>query len=367
MSSILSSLSSLLGFGSTPKTTSTPPPAQGNIPEQNIQTPVLSVEGSQALTNVSPTPPESLQGTTNKVTGLFNTTLAKVTGLIACAKERIFSLAPNLSVELTKTKISQAILVLTSGYSLLGVRATFGSLIPHTFASFIGAVPFLAASGILLWYASSLVDYDSEKSRESIRKDAHSLSFGEIIKKYDLDKIFAHQILNNKEFQQVYRSHVATLSINEAISLHSQTRRALIKTNTTLTPCPYEIPHPSELRNQFKEETKDIPLHKLSEKYDLTHLARLKILENDEIATILKEETLHEENSKKKDSVKQKTAKVIDSLITHNSLTLTSAQQTENALKKLQEKAEKGPLNSQEQETLSKLTETVGSSHIETT
>lgn len=341
----MNSFLSCIGLGSTPKPTPTLPAIQSvEKKEQALQTSISSQ--SKALENVSSEAPKAAQDTTNKVTDIFGQTIEKVTAFVISAKKSILSFIPIISVEWTNTKIKQAILAATSGYFLLGAKTIFGGIIPQTFASFVGATPFLAASGALLWLANSLVDYDSKASIAEIHEHTCKFGLGEFLKKHDLEKLFTHKIVNPEEFQKLYRSYTATLTINEIIPFYNKARIALMKANTPLTPSPYEIPHPSESKPLFIEETKGLPLYKFSEKYDLAKLDKFGLLEEGQFANILKMEKLHEQKSEEEVSLKKEVRKLSDSIT-----------ETTDSIKKLLDRSQKRALTSQEKEELNKLAE----------
>ncbi len=188
-----------------------------------------------------------------------------------------------LSVQWTDTKITRVFLSAIAGYSLVGARVVAGGLFPMTIFSFATATPFVVLSLAILWYSTSLIDYENPTTLEQIKKTCEKLPLPEILAKHGWKNLFRFSLLDPKALSATYRAHAATLSFQEILNLYKESSKALCHTQIMAL---YQIPPPSEWRKKFFEETKTFTLEQILHTYSLSDLQTFEILTNEQTALL---------------------------------------------------------------------------------
>ena len=186
---------------------------------------------------------------------------------------------PLIYPELTKTKLIQGILIVTSGYFLLGAKILFGGFLPKSFAAFLGGSPFVAASGALLLWASSFIDYEGKKSLIALRAQAKKQDILTLKKEHGLLRVIRHQLLSEEQFEKKCASYMSTLPVNKIIPFYKEVQNSIAQARTSMETCSYSAPHPSQFKESFTREAKNLSLQQLSKAYSLEELERYGLID----------------------------------------------------------------------------------------
>lgn len=202
----------------------------------------------------------------------------------------------------TDTKITRIFLSAIAGYSLIGARAMAGGLFPTTIVSFATASPFIVLSLAILWYATSLIDYQDMNTLQQVRKTCEKLPLSHILAKHGWENLFRFLLLDPKTLLTAYRTHATSLSFQEILDLYKESSNALCRVHTTTD---YQIPHPSEWKQKFFQETKNATPEQILRDYSLSDLQSFEIVSKEQIA-ILKaiSETLQQEKKEFREHLK---------------------------------------------------------------
>lgn len=200
-------------------------------------------------------------------------------------KKKVLSLLSLLHIKWTDTKITRIFLGAIAGYSMIGARTLAGGLLPATVSSFAAATPFVALSLALLWYSTSLVDYENPETLKTVQSLAQKFPLPEIVKKHGWKNMFSFGILDPKTFATKYRAQAETLSFQGILTLYKQAKNELHCIEAAPS---YQIPSPSEWKHKFFQETKNFSVEKIIGDYPLSDLESFEILTGEQIGILKK-------------------------------------------------------------------------------
>jgi hypothetical protein len=213
----------------------------------------------------------------------FSSMLKKLSFIGSTVQQKTAPLFSTAKIEWTDIKITQVFLSAISGYALIGARTVAGGFLPTTISSFAAATPFVCLSLTLLWYSASLIDYENPETRGRIQKTCEKLPLSRILVKHRLEDIFNFELLDSKTFASAYRMHAETLSFQGILNLNKEANHALYHTQTTSS---YQIPHPSEWKHKFFQETKNLSPDQILCNYAIYDLQSFEILSSEQISIL---------------------------------------------------------------------------------
>lgn len=294
--------------------TTTPPT---NIPEMTPQEPIATVAINPIII------PQKNGGIIDRIQASFNHSLEKiqanacklvdnVKSLAGRVKEFAISLIDDMNFEVTKTKIEQVMLTGFAIYTGLAAKIIAGGLIPATFLQWTAAAPLVAVSGISIWYATNLVDYDSPEKLERIRKKAQKLPLAEVILQNGWQNVFMHQILSPSQFQDAFRNLANTRTFKELFILAKEATLELATANSSSIGTKFQIPQLVEWKDVFLYETSQLELSEILAEYPLHDLQALNALNPEELKIFEKAQLLLDELKHEKEIVRKKLSDYID-------------------------------------------------------
>lgn len=192
---------------------------------------------------------------------------------------------PLKEIQWTDVKVQKIRLYALSGAALVGAGIVACTITPVSLASLAAAIPLTLASGALLWYASSLVDYEDPKELLAIREQALKTPLSDLIKKHSLEKIFSHAILDSEAFETSYKAHANNFSFSGIVSLYKKTKETLdsVKPSHSFT-----IPSPALWKEAFLQETKDLNCKQIVSAYPISDLKSFDMLTPQQLSILEK-------------------------------------------------------------------------------
>ena len=254
------------------------------------------------ITTINNNPVSSLEDpkSDHKIRQVFNNAIETITALGVYLKEASVHLRQFIfQVKWTETKTKQVFLAAASAYFCIGARSVAGSFFPTSIALFAQAAPFALLSGALLFYCTSMIDYEDPKILNQIRLEAPTISFSTLLKKHGLENLFVYEIIDNTSFQKGYQSFTETLGFKEILDLYLKASDLLEKKNITN----YSLPPLEKEARKFQTETKELSLTQILEKYPKEILKKHKILTTKQIEILEQVEKRAEESEGIKDRI----------------------------------------------------------------
>lgn len=184
----------------------------------------------------------------------------------------------------TDIKIKQVSFYALSGISILSAGIIVG-VSSSLCASLTAATPLVIISGAFYYYASTLVDYEDPHTLASLRHNASFLPLPEVIKKHGWEKLFHYEILGPSDFDTSYRNYAKTLSFKEILTFYKEAQKSLCQARKQNA---YTLPSPSEWKEQFLHEVKDISCEEMVKTFRIADLETLNLVTMQQI-NILKQ------------------------------------------------------------------------------
>ncbi len=142
------------------------------------------------------------------------------------------------------------------------------------------AIPLFLASGALVWYCYSSVDYENPKELSKVREQAVAMPLPEVIEKHGYEKLFQYSILSPEQFAASYSAYADTLDLNHLISYYEETSR---NSKTARNAANFHIPEPKIWKEKLISETNGLNFGALQDRTPLQKLISYGFLEPKEL------------------------------------------------------------------------------------
>ncbi len=168
----------------------------------------------------------------------------------------------------------------TTGIVLVGL--TVFEIVAWPIALF--AIPCALVAVGFFWGSRKFFDYENPEAIEKYRQDAMYKPLDQIATEHGWTNLIRHGILLPEQFAAKYREQVANMNLKENIDYYE-------KVLQRLNECPhrkfeYQIPHPSEWRGLWRQETRSKTFEEIITSYSIENLEKYSLLEIGELNRI---------------------------------------------------------------------------------
>lgn len=171
----------------------------------------------------------------------------------------------------------------------LGVAASCGGIALVSLAIFqivawpvaLFAIPCAAVAMGFFWSSHQFFDYENPEVIQKYRHEALHKHLDQIASEHGWTNLLRHGILLPDQFVTKYREQVANMNLNANIEYYE-------KVQQRFSECPdkkfeYQIPHPSEWRRLWRQETQAKTFEEIVTGYSIENLERYSLLEIGEL------------------------------------------------------------------------------------
>ncbi|MES2272717.1 MAG: hypothetical protein V4487_00795 [Chlamydiota bacterium] len=170
-------------------------------------------------------------------------------------------------------------LIGTTVFTVFAFTATLWFLAP--------AIPLFLATGAIIWYASSLIDYQNPKELATVRSFAANMPLDAVVKKHGWENLFKYALLSPKQFETSYSAHVQALSVNQMIAYFEEVSLELKSAIQKSAPgsigsigsiLAFQVTEPKIWKQKLQDEVHGLNFRLLTENYRLGDLLHYGLL-----------------------------------------------------------------------------------------
>jgi len=163
------------------------------------------------------------------------------------------STAPAQDRTWTDVKIKRTWAASAAGIALTAAIVCTAFAFTATLWLLAAAIPLVLATGALVWYCSSTVDYENPEELAKVRGQALNMTLPEIIQKHGIDNLFRYSILSPKQFEKAYSSYAKTMNMRQLIGYYEAVAAKLDLLD--LQHSGFHVPEPKLWKEKFRDET----------------------------------------------------------------------------------------------------------------